>query len=162
MTRVGRIIRPAIVPILAVLSAFLVGSVFMFITDIENLKNLPTDPAGTIIAGVANVGNAYYAMVIGAFGDPSKIVLAIGSSDPKVIASAIRPLTETLVAATPLIFCGLGIAIAFRSGGHDHGPQDWTTLLDFCDSVFHGRPRAEVLQDDPFPGLPAPASWYKP
>ncbi len=52
MKRVRRIVGPAVVPILAVLSAFLVGSVFMFITDIENLKTFPTDPVGTIVAGI--------------------------------------------------------------------------------------------------------------
>ncbi len=32
------------------------------------------------------------------------------------IATAIRPLTETLVAATPLILTGLAVAISFRAG----------------------------------------------
>lgn len=123
MKRLRRIIRPAIVPALAVLSAFLVGSVFMFITDIENLKSFPQDPTGTIVAGVFNIGEAYYALIIGAFGDPSKIFAAIGSNDPKVIAAAIRPITETLVAATPLIFTGLAVAIAFRSGVFNIGVE---------------------------------------
>jgi simple sugar transport system permease protein len=121
--RVRNIIRPAVVPILAVLSAFLVGSVFMFITDIENLKTFPTDPVATVIAGIGNIGNAYYALIIGAFGDPTKIVAAIGSNDPKVLAAAIRPLTETLVAASPLIFTGLAVAIAFRSGVFNIGVE---------------------------------------
>ena len=116
MKRLGRIVRPAIVPILAVFSAFLVGSVFLFITDIDNLKMFPSDPVGTIVGGVVNIGNAYYALLIGAFGDPTRIAAAIGTSDPKVIAAAVRPLTETLVASTPLIFTGLAVAIAFRSG----------------------------------------------
>ena len=116
MKRVRRIVGPAVVPILAVLSAFLVGSVFMFITDLENLKTFPTDPVGTIVAGIGRIGDAYYYLIIGAFGDPTKIIAAIGSNDPKAIAAAIRPLTETLVASTPLIFCGLAVAIAFRSG----------------------------------------------
>ena len=123
MKRVRNIIRPAVVPILAVLSAFLVGSVFMFITDIENLKTFPTDPVATVIAGIGNIGNAYYALIIGAFGDPTKIVAAIGSNDPKVLAAAIRPLTETLVAASPLIFTGLAVAIAFRSGVFNIGVE---------------------------------------
>ena len=123
MKRVRNIIRPAIVPILAVLSAFLVGSVFMFITDIENLKTFPTDPVGTVIAGIGNIGNAYYALIIGAFGDPTKIVAAIGTNDPKVLAAAVRPLTETLVAASPLIFTGLAVAIAFRSGVFNIGVE---------------------------------------
>jgi len=121
--RLGNIIRPAIVPILAVFSAFLVGSVFMFVTDLENLKTFPADPLGTIVAGVVNIGSAYYAMLIGAFGDPTKIVAALGTSDPKVIAAAIRPLTETLIAASPLIFTGLAVAIAFRSGVFNIGVE---------------------------------------
>jgi ABC-type uncharacterized transport system permease subunit len=123
MKRVRNVIRPAVVPILAVLSAFLVGSVFMFITDIENLKTFPTDPVGTVISGIRNIGNAYYALVIGAFGDPTKIVAAVGTNDPKVLAAAIRPLTETLVAASPLIFTGLAVAIAFRSGVFNIGVE---------------------------------------
>ena len=123
MKRLRRAIQPAIVPILAILSAFLVGSVFMFITDLENLAHFPTDPGGTIVAGIVNVGNAYYAMIIGAFGDPTRIIAAIGSNDPKVIAAAIRPLTETLVAATPLIFTGLAVAVAFRSGVFNIGVE---------------------------------------
>ena len=123
MKRLRIMIRPAVVPILAVLSAFLVGSVFMFITDIENLKTFPTDPIGTVINGIGNIGNAYYALIIGAFGDPTKIAAAIGSSDPKILASAIRPLTETLVAASPLIFTGLAVAIAFRSGVFNIGVE---------------------------------------
>lgn len=123
MKRVRAILGPAVVPILAVLSAFLVGSVVMFITDIENLKTFPTDPVGTIVAGIGRIGDAYYYMIIGAFGDPIKIVAAIGSNDPKAIAAAIRPLTETLVASSPLIFCGLAVAIAFRSGVFNIGVE---------------------------------------
>src|SRR5690606_18680657 len=36
---------------------------------------------------------------------------------------AIRPLTETLVFSVPLIFTGLGIAIAFRAGMFNIGGQ---------------------------------------
>ena len=123
MKRLRRIVRPAIVPILAILSAFLVGSVFLLITDVDNLKTFPADPVGTIVAGVVNIGNAYYALLIGAFGDPARIMAAFGTSDPKVIAAAVRPLSETLVAATPLIFTGLAVAIAFRSGVFNIGVE---------------------------------------
>ena len=51
------------------------------------------------------------------------------------------------------------IAIAFREGGHAHTLADWNTLLDFCDAVFYGKPRAEGPGVNPFPGLPAPAAW---
>lgn len=43
------------------------------------------------------------------------------------------------------------IAIAFRDGGHDHPVTDWRVLLDFCHTVFLGKPRADILQINPFP-----------
>ena len=45
------------------------------------------------------------------------------------------------------------IAIAFRPGGHDHGMDDWITLLDFCDYVFQTKPRPNRLDVNPFPDL---------
>src|SRR5699024_2677609 len=38
-------------------------------------------------------------------------------------ARAIRPLTETMVFSVPLVFTGLGIAIAFRAGMFNIGGQ---------------------------------------
>ena len=55
-------------------------------------------------------------MLSGAFGDPARILAALETGDANDIATAIRPLTETLVAATPLIFTGLAVAISFRAG----------------------------------------------
>lgn len=123
MTIWRRTILPALMPLLAVFTAFVVGSAFLFITDIENLKNFPGDPLGTILAGLANIGKAYSAMVIGAFGVPAKVAAAMSSSDPKVIAGAIRPITETLVASSPLIFTGLAVAISFRTGVFNIGVE---------------------------------------
>ena len=54
------------------------------------------------------------------------------------------------------------IAITFRDGGHDHGPADWGTLLDFCDVVFRQAPRDPALEHNPFPGLPPAAEWIDP
>ncbi len=53
------------------------------------------------------------------------------------------------------------IAIAFRDGGHDHSMADWRTLLDFCTSVFRGKPRADVLQVNPFPDSPVHFDWQR-
>ncbi len=51
------------------------------------------------------------------------------------------------------------IAIAFREGGHEHNLADWLALLDFCDTVFRGKPRSAALEANPFPGLPAAFGW---
>jgi len=116
MTRLKRAIRSALVPILAVLTALLCGGVLIILTDFTNLARLGTDPIGAVLSLVGGVINGYGAMVAGAFGDPTRILTAIESGNAKDIATAIRPITETLVAATPLIFTGLAVAISFRAG----------------------------------------------
>jgi ABC-type uncharacterized transport system permease subunit len=116
-------LRPLVVPFLAIVTAFIIGSLFIFITDFDNLQKLGTDPAGAIGGALVNILDAYAAMLTGALGDPARIAAAIENPTPRLIATAIRPLTETLVAATPLIFTGLAIAIAFRSGVFNIGVE---------------------------------------
>ena len=53
------------------------------------------------------------------------------------------------------------IAIAYRDGGHDHCMADWRTLLGFCESVFRGKARADVLQVNPFPDHQASFNWER-
>jgi simple sugar transport system permease protein len=116
LSRARRALGSAVIPILAVVTAFIAGSIFILITDFDNLSNLGTDPAGAIAAALGLIGQAYYAMITGALGDPDRIAAAIADPTPRALAAAVRPITETLVAAGPLIFCGLGVAISFRSG----------------------------------------------
>lgn len=101
MKRLRRTLGPAVIPILAIVTAFLVGSIFLIATDFDNLQKIPTDPVGAISGAIGNVIAAYGALIVGAFGDPGQIIVAITSGDPNEIAKAIRPITETLVAATP-------------------------------------------------------------
>lgn len=54
------------------------------------------------------------------------------------------------------------IAIRYRPGGHDHAPQDWRTLLDFCDAQFHGNTARFRSQADPYPGLAPAHDWRAP
>jgi general nucleoside transport system permease protein len=123
VTRVRRYLEPMLVPFLAVVTAFIVGSIFIFITDFDNLSRLSTDPVGALAGAGGNIVNAYSSMVIGALGDPAKFALALQKGDARSIAAAIRPITETLVAATPLIFTGLAVAISFRSGVFNIGVE---------------------------------------
>jgi len=110
------LLRRAVVPTLAVVTALLLGAVVIILTDFENLSRIGSDPAGAIGAAVGGVFNGYGAMLTGAFGDPARIALAFENPSDRTIATAIRPITETLVAATPLIFVGLAVAISFRTG----------------------------------------------
>jgi simple sugar transport system permease protein len=116
MTRLKALGRKALVPVLAVVTALILGAIVIVLTDLQNLSRLGTDPVGAIFAAVGGIGSGYGAMLAGAFGDPARILIAIQSGNARDMATAIRPITETLVAATPLIFTGLAVAISFRAG----------------------------------------------
>ena len=116
MKRITPALRRIVVPLLAVLTAFLLGGVVIILTDFENLQKFGSDPLGTLVGAVQGVVAAYGSMLSGAFGDPGRIMTALQTGNATDIARAIRPLTETLVAATPLIFAGLAVSISFRAG----------------------------------------------
>jgi general nucleoside transport system permease protein len=112
-----RRLRPLLIPALAVISAFLVGSIFLILTDIPALQLLFSgQPVAFLTTAIGNVLEAYTALLTGAFGDPGKFIEALKAGTPEAWATAFRPLSETLVAATPLIFTGLAVAVSFRSG----------------------------------------------
>ena len=146
MNRLRRALKPAAIPILAVITAFIVGSIFILITDFENLGKVTTDPVGAFTGALGTIGNAYYAMLIGALGDPAKISAALSDPTPRAMAAAVRPITETLVAASPLIFCGLAVAISFRSGVFNIGVEGQFVLGAFGATVA-----AIAMKDQPMP-----------
>jgi simple sugar transport system permease protein len=102
--------------LLAVLTALIFGGIVIILTDFDNLQKIGTDPLGTLTGAVQGVIAAYGAMLAGAFGDPGRILTASQTGNANDISRAIRPLTESLVSATPLIFTGLAISISFRAG----------------------------------------------
>lgn len=128
MKSIQNTLRRAAIPALSVITALLVGAVVIILTDIDSLSKIGTDPVGaffsistvngqTVFGGaIGGVINAYGALLTGAFGDPDRIRTALETGLAKDIATAIRPITETLVSATPLIFTGLAVAISFRAG----------------------------------------------
>jgi simple sugar transport system permease protein len=105
------------VPALSISVALLVGAIFIIFTDIEVLGGLLSDPIGALSLGVGRAATAYSALFRGAFGDPDNIGKALASNgDIKLWARALRPLVESVVASVPLIFVGLGVSVAFRTG----------------------------------------------
>ena len=116
MTWLRSLLQRAVVPVLSVVTALIFGALVIVFTDLEHLSQLGTDPGGAIAGAFGGVVNGYGAMLAGALGDPARIVSAIQSGKTADIATAVRPLSETLVAATPLIFVGLGVAVSFRTG----------------------------------------------
>src|SRR6478609_9361448 len=99
----------ALISVLAVVLALAIGGILIAVTDEQvqaAAKYFFSRPSDTIAAVWDAVFGAYSALFQGAiynFGAPT-------------FAKAIKPLTETLTFATPLIAAGLGVALAFRIG----------------------------------------------
>lgn len=110
------LVRRAVVPGLALITAFLMGAALIVLTDFDSLQQIGTDPVAAIGGALSRVFEGYGAMFSGAIGDPGRIVAAIQRGSTPAIASAIRPITESLLTATPIIFVGLGLVVAFRAG----------------------------------------------
>jgi simple sugar transport system permease protein len=116
MQRIRDELRRARLPALALLTAFLLGAVLIVLTDFKHMGQLSADPAAAVGSALADLLKGYGAMLTGALGDPSRIAAAIQSGTARDIAGAIRPMSETLLAATPFIFAGLGLTVSFRAG----------------------------------------------
>ncbi|MCL3777696.1 MULTISPECIES: ABC transporter permease [unclassified Actinomyces] len=102
--------------LLAVVSALIVGSVLILIADADvrmTAGYLMARPSDFLGACATSLGEAYSALLRGGLFDWQ------ASSTARMW----RPLTETLVNATPLIFAGLGMAVAFRAGLFNVGGQ---------------------------------------
>jgi len=105
------------VPALSIFVALVVGALFIVFTDLEVLGKLLSDPIGALTLGFGRAATSYSALFRGAFGDPATIGKALASNgDIQVWARALRPLVESVVASVPLIFVGLGVSVAFRTG----------------------------------------------
>lgn len=106
----------AMVSVLSVVVALLVGGVLIAAADRNVQATLGyffARPSDFFIVSFRTVSEAYIALFRGAVID----------WQAASFVRAIRPLTETMVNATPLILAGLGIALAFRSGLFNIGAQ---------------------------------------
>ncbi|MCI0343945.1 MAG: ABC transporter permease [Chloroflexi bacterium] len=115
--------RGLLVPVLAVVSALIIGALVIILSDLTFLDRLGQDPAAAIAAALGSVGTAYGALLTGALGDPGNYVTAFSSGDIQTIIRAFNPISETLLAATPLIFTGLAVALGFQCGLFNIGAE---------------------------------------
>ena len=99
----------AVISVLAVVLSLLAGGILIALTD-EGVQTAAgyffSRPLATFQAIGDSVGGAYYSLFRGS-------IYNFRADD---FASGIRPLTETLTYATPLIAAGLGVGLAFRVG----------------------------------------------
>ena len=116
-------LRGILLPVLAVLTAFIVGAFIIVLTDFALLGRWVTEPLDALGESWSTVMATYGALLRGSIGDPGAIAAAIVSLDWGAMRSALVPLSETLVSATPLIFTGLSVALAFRVGLFNIGAE---------------------------------------
>ena len=102
--------------VLAIVSAFVIGAILIVVTNEEFIQAsayIFSRPSDAFRAAGSAVGDAYGALFRGS-------ILNFGAND---FAGVIRPFTETLRLASPLIAAGLGIALSFRVGMFNIGGQ---------------------------------------
>ena len=93
-----------LVPALAVFTALLIGGFIIAITDVDTLRLWGSDPGQALSDTIRTVWGAYKALFEGSFG-------------------SINAISETLFAATPLIFAGLAVAVGFQAGLFNIGAE---------------------------------------
>jgi len=124
--REARWYQALVVPALAVLTALLIGGLIIIFSNDEALNawaRFFRHPTEALSASWQVVSESYRALLTGAFGNPTEIARAIGSGELSEIQSALYPLSETVVTATPLIFVGLSVALGFRAGLFNIGAE---------------------------------------
>ncbi|WP_198587146.1 ABC transporter permease [Glycomyces xiaoerkulensis] len=127
MTLFGRYLIEAnsvMVTIWSLLLAFAIGAVLLIVSD-EGVRGTWSyffdRPSDALSASWEVVSSAYFALFEGA-------VLNFNTLDRFAAGTAgfgdvLRPLSETLTYATPLIFTGLAVGLAFRAGLFNIGAQ---------------------------------------
>jgi general nucleoside transport system permease protein len=111
-TMLGGLLMPA----LALFSALVVGAIIIVVTDADLVGLYFSDPLKALGDSWSSVYNSYSALITGSIGDPVKIVQALFTFNWDEIRPTLNPISESLVSATPLIFTGLAVALAFRVG----------------------------------------------
>jgi general nucleoside transport system permease protein len=115
----------AMISVLAVLVALIVGAVLIALTD-ERVQETAvyffSRPSDMLIAVWDSVSGAYSALFQG----------SVYNFRRPGFANGIRPLMETLTFATPLIAAGLGVALAFRVGMFNIGARGQMLIAAAC------------------------------
>jgi simple sugar transport system permease protein len=107
-------LKKLILPGLSFAMALFVSGLLVAFSDSAVLA-LKGNPLSMLSKGLSTAGNAYWALFRGSIFDPR---LAEGH-----FFQGFYPLSETLVAASPLILTGLSVALAFRAGLFNIGAQ---------------------------------------
>jgi general nucleoside transport system permease protein len=122
----GRWLRELIIPILAILTAFVLSGIFIIATDASVVSAFAEGLGAGLRASWNAVRVAYGALFEGSFGSPTRMAEAVEAwlaGDSSRLPTAFYPLTESLVAATPYVLVGLAVALGFRAGLFNIGAE---------------------------------------
>ena len=121
-----------VVTILAFVTAIVVGGLLIAFTDpvvLHAWGNLTSAPGNAFAQAWDSASGAYVAMFEGSIFNPHSLATLFQQKSLSValhdgaLSDVLNPLSETAVNATPLIFAGLSVAIAFRAGLFNIGAQ---------------------------------------
>ncbi len=115
-SRVGQFGQLILIPILAVITGLAIGAIIIILTSESVYAAFGESIGSGLGQAFSVVYEAYWALFIGAVGDPGKISAALSSGDSEAIRRAFNPFSDSLVATTPYIFAGLAVALGFRTG----------------------------------------------
>ncbi|HEV8682727.1 MAG TPA: ABC transporter permease [Actinomycetota bacterium] len=156
--------RAMLVPALAIFSALVIGGLIIVFSDPDVLDDwtfLFSDPLTALRSSWDAVFTAYQALLTGSLGSPTGIWEAVTSGEGLV--SAFRPLSETVVAATPLILTGLSVAVGFRAGLFNIGAEGQLIVgaifAGFVGFTFTGLPTVVHLPLAILAGFVGGALW---
>jgi simple sugar transport system permease protein len=113
-----------LIPVLAILTGLILGGLIVMFTT-EGMYSAFGD--GNVWEGL-KIGfgaflDSFEALFKGSVGDPARIANALQSGDQMEIRRAFNPFLESFVAATPYIFAGLAVAVAFRCSMFNIGAE---------------------------------------
>lgn len=136
-----------ILPTLALLAGLFVGAIVMIFSDPETLRawaSFGRNPGRALELSWDLVYSAYYALFKGSLGSP-------------------RAISETVVAATPLIFAGLAVAIGLKAGLLNIGAEGQLLIgalaAAFVGFTFNDLPAAILLPISILGGFAGGALW---
>lgn len=142
--RLRGVARRLLVPILAVGTALVIGALVIVFSDQVLVGLWVSDPARAVGESIKAVADGYGALFTGGLGNPETYVAAFSSGDVDQIVRAFNPISESLLAATPLIFTGLAVALGFRSGLFNIGGEGQlyvgAIIGTFVGFTVHGLP----------------------
>ena len=107
--------RVTLLPLLSFIFAFFIGGIIIVVSDPLIMSQI-SSPGKFLTSAAARIGNSYLAIFQGSIYD-------VNIARESGVFRGFYPLSETIVTSIPLVFAGLAVALAFRSGLFNIGAQ---------------------------------------